>query len=399
VRVRADSSVGSAPVCVLGDVDLVRALGLAGLSSVVVAGPDDPVRYSRHVVGTLAQLDHWTQADDIVAQLVTWAGTQQGQPVLIPQTDGDLLLVSRHRAALSAAFRFVVAEEALVEDLIHKQRFQALAQRSGLDVPPAAVMPADGAANLPRGLRLPVIAKPLTRRDLVGLDLTGKAVRIDGEADFRELRRRTSAQGIDVLVQELVPGPETRMESWHAYVDGEGAIAGEFCGQKIRTWPLEFGYSTAVRITATADVACAGREVAERLGLHGLIKVDFKRDPAGVLRLLEVNPRATLWNFPGAVAGVNLVALLHADLIGRPRPPVPPLRAGVTWCAPREDRWAAAAAGVSTTAWLAQMLRCSARSGASWDDPAPFVRGELAPAVKRRLRRVRGGRVAGLRRE
>ena len=38
---------------VLGRIDLIRALGLGGIDSVVVASPDDPVRYSRHVRATL----------------------------------------------------------------------------------------------------------------------------------------------------------------------------------------------------------------------------------------------------------------------------------------------------------------------------------------------------------
>ena len=41
---------------------------------------------------------------------------------------------------------------------------------------------------------------------------------------------------------------------------------------------------------------------------------------AGRLHLLEVNPRFNLWHHPAAVAGVNLPALVHADLTGAPRP-------------------------------------------------------------------------------
>lgn len=388
------SSGASVPVCVLGDVDLVQALGRAGLRSVVVAGENDPVRFSRHVLATLPQRDHWTQDERIVSELLRWGSAQKERPVLFAQTDGDLLLVSRHRAALAGAFRFLVADPILVEDLVDKERFQVLAERLGLDVPRAATLPSTGTPQVPPGLRLPLIAKPLTRRGLVDVDEHGKAVRVDTRAGLEALWTRTSARGVDLLLQELVPGPESRVESWHAYIDTAGAVVGDFCGEKIRTWPPEYGHSTAVRITSTADVARAGAAVVARLGLRGLVKVDFKRDPAGVLRLLEVNPRATLWHHPGAVAGVNLAALVYADLTGLPRPPRRALRAGVTWCAPRADRWAARATGVSTSEWARQTLRCPARSGASWSDPAPFLRGELVPALVRRLRPSRRGTAA-----
>lgn len=375
------------PVCVLGDVDLVRALGLAGLSCVVAAGEHDPVRFSRHVVGTLPLLDHWTQADAIVDELLGWAADHPERPVLLAQTDGDLLLVSRHRAKLGTGFRFCIADAALVEALLDKARFQSLAQRLELDVPRATTLTAADIPQLSPDLRFPVIVKPLSRRDLAHVDEHGKAIRVDSQAGLEALWQRTSARGGDVLVQELVPGPESSVVSWHAYLDMAGAVIGEFCGEKIRTWPPEYGHSTAVRITSAADVARAGRDVVDRLALRGLVKVDFKRDRAGALRLLEVNPRATLWHHLGAVAGVNLAALVHADLTGRPRPPVDAVRAGVTWCAPREDRWAARSTGVPLHRWAAQALRCSARSGAAWDDPAPFLRGQLVPAVRRRLGR------------
>ena len=43
-----------------------------------------------------------------------------------------------------------------------------------------------------------------------------------------------------------------------------------------------------------------------RLGLKGLVKLDFKRADDETLHLLEVNPRFSLWHHLGAVAGVNL---------------------------------------------------------------------------------------------
>lgn len=373
---------GLPPVCVLGDVDLVRALGLAGLSSVVVAARDDPVRFSRHTVATLHRSDHWTEVDALLETLLAWARTQPEPPVLLPQTDGDLLAVSRHRDLLGSSFRFLLPPADLVEDLLDKARFQRLAEDLGLPVPPGRTLPATGGPQAAAGLRFPLVVKPLSRRDLVRMDEHGKALLVPDEAALRLLWPRLA--GVDVLVQELVPGPETRIESWHAYVDADGEIAGEFCGRKVRTWPPTFGHSTALEVTDVADVRRAGREVADRLGVRGLVKVDFKRGPAGELHLLEVNPRATLWLHPGAVAGVNLAELLHADLTSRRRP-VCLLRPGVTWCTPREDRWAARALGVPRPLWWWQLLRCPARSGAAWGDPAPLVRGHVVPLLRRRL--------------
>ncbi len=44
--------------CVMGDMDLVRPLALAGVRSATVAAARDPLRFSRHSVTSLDWVDH-----------------------------------------------------------------------------------------------------------------------------------------------------------------------------------------------------------------------------------------------------------------------------------------------------------------------------------------------------
>jgi predicted ATP-grasp superfamily ATP-dependent carboligase len=182
---------------------------------------------------------------------------------------------------------------------------------------------------------------------------------------------------MEVLAQQLIPGPEVNVESYHVYVDGHGDIAGEFTGRKIRTYPTEYGHSTAVETSNSPDVQALGREMVRRLGLRGVAKFDFKRGPDSKLYLLEINPRFNLWHHLGAAAGVNLPALVYSDLVRRPRCAARRATVGVEWCAVWEDAKATKAQGVSFFKWLPWMLRCETKSGMAWDDPMPFVRSKL----------------------
>jgi predicted ATP-grasp superfamily ATP-dependent carboligase len=101
--------------------------------------------------------------------------------------------------------------------------------------------------------------------------------------------------------------------------------------------------------------------------------------------LLEVNPRFNLWHNPGARAGVNLPALVYADLTGTPRPEVRPARAGVRWCNVVRDWRAARSQGVGLPRWVAWALSCETSYPATWDDPLPL----LAPGIMRLARRLR----------
>jgi D-aspartate ligase len=366
--------------CVLGEVDLVRALQLGGIPSVVVAPPGDPARYSRSAAAGLNWVDPWRRPDEAVDRLLMFARRQVERPVLYFDGDWDLLLVSRSRSRLQEGFRFVVADPVLVEDLVDKARFQVLADRLHLPVPRGQRV---SVHNTPQdlGLRFPLVAKPLTRQEETWRQLSrGKAIVVEDERALGALCRRFVGVSDEMLVQEAIPGPESAIESYHVYVDENGDIAGHFAGRKLRTYPSSYCYSTALTTTDSRDVMALGADIVERLGLRGVAKLDFKRAQNGSLVLLEVNPRFNLWHHPGAIAGVNLPALVYCDLVGIPRPRPAAARPGVRWCSLAHDLQAARNDKIGIAAWLKWALACEAKSGFAWDDPLPLVR-----AAARRL--------------
>jgi D-aspartate ligase len=369
----------------MGDVDLLRSLALARIPCAVFGPPGDPLRWSRHARFRLAWADPWARQDEVVDALLDFARAQPRPPVLFPGTDADLLVASRHRARLAGPYRLALAESELVEELVDKARFAALAERAELPVPRARTIDPTRTTATDVDLRFPIVVKPLTRHlsRWAPVEPAAKARHLDSARELAALWPRLAEAHVRVLAQEAVPGPETRIESYHAYVDADGRIGGEFTGRKIRTRPTRYGHSTAVEITAVEDVAALGREVLARLELRGVAKADFKRAPDGTLHLLEINPRFSLWHHPAALAGVNLPALVHADLTGRPRPERRPVRPGVRWCLPLGDVLAARSEGWSVRRWLGWAARCEAISGFAWDDPLPLVSAVWASARRR----------------
>jgi predicted ATP-grasp superfamily ATP-dependent carboligase len=379
--------IGRPLACVVGTLDLVRALGLVGISSAVVSPPGDFARYSRHTKVRIDSVDASREPHTLIERLLRFGSEQPSPPVLYYDGDFKLLAISRGRAALAQAFRFVLPEPGLAEDLVDKSRFAALVERLALPVPPAVRVSPDGNAPV-TDLRFPLVIKPLTRQNDSWEPLArGKAIEVESPPELRKLWPRLREAGLGVLLQELIPGPETLVESYHAYIDVEGETAGEFTGRKIRTYPTRYGYSTALEITFEHDVVDAGREILSRLEFRGVAKLDFKRHPDdGRLYLLEVNPRFNIWHHPGAKAGVNLPEIVYRDLVGLPRRPVPRVRPGARWVHPWFDFRAARLQGIPLARWLPWMLMCEAKYGVALDDPLPIPRA-AAVRLRRRLRR------------
>jgi D-aspartate ligase len=377
--------------CVFGEgVDLLQTAGLAGIPCVSVSPPGAVPRFSRFCRAAVTWHDPLPEAEALLKALLEFARTVGEPPVLFYQGDEDTLFVSRFRSELAPHFRFVIPEASLVEDLIDKDRFQAFAQRLELPVPPSTTLTPHSPPSAELGITFPALVKPIARqlataswRSLAG---HAKAVQVASLDELTRVWRQAASINTSLLVQQLIAGDENRIESYHVYVDSRGEVAGEFTGRKVRTFPRRFGHSSALEISAEEDVRTLGLNLVKRMGLRGVAKLDFKRDPGGKLYLLEANPRFNLWHHLGAVAGVNLPALVYADLTGTPRPTRATARPGVGWSKPLEDLRAVRAAGAPFRTWLSWTIGARATSGFAANDPMLLV----GWAIRKLRRRARG---------
>lgn len=338
------------------------------------------VRHSRFVRRVI-ELDGADSSPELVRRLLEFGASCPERPVLYYQADADLLMVSRNRTLLAERFRFLLAEPDLIEATSNKLLWFQLAQRLELPVPATVALDSEHAKDLP----FPVVIKPAAHESGAGVAASrlekAFAIRTSAELAHRFPDLNDVPPGL--VAQQMIPGPESRIESYHVYVDAGGQIAAEFTGRKIRTLPRRFGTTTALEVVDVPDVRSLGREIVERLGLVGVAKLDFKREPAGRLWLLEVNARFTLWNNAGAAAGVNIPAMVWADLVGRPRPRVALKRARTTWWHPYDVR-ARAEWRVSLADWAIFIVSSRTRSGLAWDDPGPLLHAIAGIARRRR---------------
>ncbi|WP_141137557.1 carboxylate--amine ligase [Blastococcus mobilis] len=358
--------------------EIVRALALAGVPSAVVAPRHDEARYSRYAT-TIFDWDWGLPIEEcgeqLLERLLEFGRRQSEPPVLFFCSDQAVMFTSRFRTRLEPTFRFAVASPDLVEDVSDKQRFSSLSARLSLPVPATRVVEsAQAFADAYYDAHLfPLIVKPALRSTTWASAEPAKALRVDDLAELRALAQTFRASEQRFVVQECVPGPESAIESYHVYVDGRGSVRAEFTGRKIRTMPAEFGHSTALTLTAATDVRDLGRELVTLIGLRGVAKFDFKRSARGKLYLLEINARFSLWHHLGARVGVNIPAMVYADLTGGRWVSSPTERAtAATWVHPK-DVLAARRAGVPMLRWLIWAARCDAKAFWAWNDPLPLL--------------------------
>ncbi|MCB1704387.1 MAG: ATP-grasp domain-containing protein [Halioglobus sp.] len=304
--------LGSCGVPLLG-VD--RAFASAGAS-----------RYFRRSGGV------WYEPDPaaLLQRLLAYARKLRCKPVLVPTSDYYIEFTVENSAALSPLFAIADGYADAAPALMDKLQFHELCARHGVATP--GVWQFDSAHEIAQcdQIPFPCILKPalihLARPYLRGRKVFVVGDRQELEALWQQLPQASGSW----LVQEIIPGEESCITLLAGY---SGAAAAEtFTARKLRQYPPGFGSASRVISETCDDTRDIGRALVEAMGYRGIYGAEFKRDPRdGKLKIIEINPRPTLWFFLSHAAGKRLVQRAYCDLAGLPSPMQRRQRDGILW--------------------------------------------------------------------
>jgi len=376
------------PAVLLGGVNLVRALGMAGIP-VVVASPyeDEPAFASRYCCAR-CQLPPLTQGDAAVDAIVTIGdrlSSMYGRRVpLVYGSDDYLKLIYAHRERLERYYLLMLNEPEVAQALLTKDGFQAFAAKRGLPVPAPLSWEGTGAGSV-AAFEGPVVVKPSNKEgwtdSLLRKRAFGRAKALVFPSGAEALHEPVLALFRDQLTcQQYVAGDDTSNWSYHAFADDKGRVIESFVGRKIRTCPPDNGESAYIQLEDNEELRALGARLAACMPLKGIFKMDFKQDAAtGCWYLLEVNARFNLWQYLGAANGVNLMRTTYDFLLEGKRPAAPAARRFDTrWLSLELDarafRALHAEGRLGIARWIASIVFArKVYNVFAWKDPGPWL--------------------------
>jgi D-aspartate ligase len=120
-----------------------------------------------------------------------------------------------------------------------------------------------------------------------------------------------------LLLQEIVPGPESAITLHATYVDRSGAFCQPISARKLRQYPPGFGSASLVVSEPQDEARDLARRLLGALDYRGIAAAEFKRDPRdGRLKAIEINARPSLWFALATGAGQRLTLAAYPDLAG-----------------------------------------------------------------------------------
>ncbi|MDN5001394.1 hypothetical protein ACFQZO_10915 [Bradyrhizobium sp. GCM10027634] len=250
-----------------------------------------------------------------------------GEPPFLAITDEQALLtISEHRKDLDKLYRFRLPAHETVLMLHDKAKFHESSRLHGWPVPNGAVVRT--VAELPRiaALRPPMILKPADKRHVHA----GRAPRLITAVSCAEAMaaaEKLLPQVGEILVQEIIEGPDDNIFFCLFYRGRERETLGMFTGRKLASTPPGTGSTAFCTAAANNELERTTIGILDQLNYSGFGGIEYKRDArSGRFLIVEPTVGRTDWQEEVAtLAGVNipLIAYRHElDLRSFPNRPI-----------------------------------------------------------------------------
>ena len=279
--------------------------------------PDDLALRSRWPLEKLVMDPSTDPASQLLALLRQKSDAWKGA-CLLPTTDPLLRVVSKNLDAIRSHYVTPVVDWERLNPVVNKGLLYGRAERAG--VPTPRILYGDMLETAPEwaeSVQYPVIVKPSQTPEFFAV-FNAKVLEADNADELRGHLATVARHGLDVMVSEVVPGPQENLKAYRCYIDQQGRVVAEMCSEKVRGHPPEFGVGIVQRTIPPDDTLCRqGRTLLQALDFRGFATTEFKLDERdGQFKLMEINPRPAMVQLMFRKAGLNFAKLTVDDLIG-----------------------------------------------------------------------------------
>lgn len=292
----------------------VRELGRAGVPVVGVCSEWQTGSASRYLTACIVEPDETRRLERLMRQF------PEGSPkaVLIPTSDKDIEFIAAHADLLSARFVFQASyTQDVVHTLLTKERFYALCEAHGVAYPKLWRCLPQELGGLRDRIAYPCMIKPSRIHDVKGVMAGKKGWIAEDAAGFDRVVAGIPPEAGVLLLQEIVPGPESDITLFAAYRHAGGQVLQPVTGRKLRQFPPGFGSASLVMTRPEDDSRAIAEKLLSILLYTGIAAAEFKRDPRdGALKVIEINARPSLWFALAGAAGQKLTLAAYHDLAG-----------------------------------------------------------------------------------
>lgn len=312
------------PVVILGAnvtaLGLARILGKRGIDVYLAIDRKDDAIFSKYCKRSFIAAGMERDKEILKDLLIKIGKSLTKRIVVYPTSDLNALNLSQLKYELPDDYHFVVGDKESVEILVNKVKFYKALQHSRIDHP-ITYFPEDmkDIQSIRTKITYPIFIKP-SITELFNQIFHRKGFIAYSQKELTYYYRLTRKYNIEVMFQEIIPGPATNSYQLEGYYNKDYRPIVLFARQRLRIWPQDFGNTTlcvSIPLTRLIKEKETINEFIRKIGYNGLMSAEFKKDPRDeILKLLEINARAWWHIWLSARCKADIIFASYLDAIG-----------------------------------------------------------------------------------
>lgn len=358
---------------------LARNLGRNGVCVYCVTDNVDVVMFSRYCKKYFLVHNIQKNRDTLRLFLNKIRKKLNDPAILFPATDLFSLHLSSLKDELDGNYHVLLPGPEVVRTLVEKKLFYDSLSQNGVPHPltffPLSI---EEVREISKEIDYPVFIRPSISQ-IFHRKFGKKGFVANSDDELIHYYLLASKQKIDVMLQEVIPGPSNLIYGIAGYFSKTSYPKAFFAYHRIRGWPPTFGINSLIESIPISDMDSI-KEITEsylhKLGYHGIMEAEFKKDPRdGVFKLLEINARSWWQNSFPSKCGINIVFMAYLDSIGKEQQYSEDYEVGVKWAYFFNDLKAAIRTGGNMTLkdWIKSLKGTKDWAFFSADDFLPWI--------------------------
>ena len=248
--------------------------------------------------------------------------------LVIASNENYAELAIRHKAELEPHYILPFISEALMDQVVYKERFYEICEEYGLDYPDTLIFKKGMDPEMALPFDFPIVVKPSDSMTYFNAQFEGKkkAYVLHDQESFQNTIKAiySSTYEDSLIIQDYIPGNDTVMRVLNAYVDQHGKVRMMCLGRVILEdyTPILIGNYVGIIGEENEEIYAKYKKFLEEIGFRGYANIDLKYDRRdGKYKIFELNIRQGRSSYFVTANGYNMAKYLVEDRVyDRPAP-------------------------------------------------------------------------------
>lgn len=277
--------------CKAGGLGVIRSFFDKPVDIIALRFNDDSYAHVSKYVKTTLKVPHPSKFEqDFINFLLDKAHEWKGS-ILFDTEDDVAVALSKHKKILSEHYKIITADWDMMNTFLEKKNAWELCKKAGVPHPKNCLtVSAEDFDRVKKEIQLPVIFKPVRGYEF-SEKFRCKNFEINTPEEYNKYAQLCIKERQEVMVQEIVPGPDTNIFKCMTYINSENEMTGLFFYNKIRQNPPRFGvHRVSISAGQNPEVERLFRMILKHSNYKGFCTVEFKKiremDNLNLLKLM-----------------------------------------------------------------------------------------------------------------